>query len=140
MQESHCTQKADATGAGMGVCADTPDLDPTFLSVAAPGESVTISMPGATLATDGDAAVAVRPLGCHDRELLTVALGPQGVEWSVELEPGAYELQAFARFEAENGLSGETAASLGLLVDPAREAGIVEASPDLFVCAPSEQG
>jgi hypothetical protein len=134
VQESYCV-----TGAGVGVCADTFDQDPKRLTVVKPGDEVTISMPGATL-TGGDSAFAVRPLGCHGQELATVPLGPDGARWAVDLEPGAYELQVFVHFEAEDGTSGDSSGSLGLLVDPDREPAIVKAKPGLFVCPPSDQG
>ena len=140
VQESYCTQQVDLTGlGGTGVCADTPDLDPERLTVVRSGDAVTISMPGAVL-SGADAGVTVRPLGCRDRETARVPLGPDGIEWTVDLEPGAYELQVFVRFEAKDGLSGDGAASLGLLVDPEREPAIIKAEPGLFVCPPSEQG
>jgi hypothetical protein len=72
-----------------------------------------------------------------DRELAPIELADG--TWTVDLEPGAYELQAFATFGDETSPSGDTAGSLGVLVDPDRRPKIVQAKPDLFVCPVSDQ-
>jgi hypothetical protein len=58
-----------------------------------------------------------RPLGCDDRTIETVALapGPQ-TPWTVDLEPGAYELDVFGYFESDAGATGDVSGTLGLTV------------------------
>jgi hypothetical protein len=135
--ESHCVQGTDSAGTSVGICGDTPDLDPKRLSIVHAGEAVTISVPGATLS--GGSSISIRPLGCHDRQVASVPLETEGVTWTVDLPPAAYELQVFVLFETGE-VSGDSAGSLGLLVDPSREPAIIRARPRFFVCSPSEQG
>jgi hypothetical protein len=137
VQESHCVQATDSAGTSVGMCGDTPDLDPKRLSVVHPGDTVTISVPGATLS--GGSGISIRPLGCHDRQVASVPLETEGVTWTIDLPPGAYEMQVFVLFETGEA-SGDSAGSLGLLVDPSREPAVIRARPRFFVCSPSEQG
>jgi hypothetical protein len=132
VQESYCLSDPSA---GTGICADTMDLAPDRISVVAPGERISVSLKGPA---KGQLNLSARPLGCTDRELVPIDL-VDGL-WTVDLPPGAYELQAFATFGDGTGPSGDTAGSLGLLVDPDRKPSVVKAKPGLFVCPPSEQG
>ena len=132
VQESYCI--TDPT-AGTGICADTADLLPKRASVVTPGEHVSVAFEDGS---EGELSLSARPLGCTDRELVPIELVDGA--WTVELEPGAYELQAFATFGDGTGPSGDTAGSLGLLVDADRKPKIVKATKDLFVCPPSDQG
>jgi hypothetical protein len=132
VQESFCVTDP---AAGTGICADTPDLDPEQVSIVGPGEEVSVAFADGG---NGELSLAARPLGCTDRELAPIDLVDG--QWTVDLEPGAYELQAFATFGDATAPSGDTAGSLGLLVDPDREPAIVRAEPELFACAPSDEG
>jgi hypothetical protein len=107
VQGSYCV-----TGPESGECADFAILlVPERASVVRPGEVVTIAVVGAH-AVDGTASVHRR--GC-ERELLSVELRPE-TRWTVELEPGAYELRLFTTFEA-GSTTGDTRGVLGLVVD-----------------------
>jgi hypothetical protein len=100
-------------GPTMGICADAAENGPPKkLSVVRPGEPVQLVFEGADSAT-GD--VSVFGLGCTKR-LSSFELDGATTRWTVDLEPGSYELEVFAVFETAS-TSGDTSASLGLLVD-----------------------
>jgi hypothetical protein len=133
VQGSYCI-----SGDGSGVCADMAyPLAPKAVSSVQPGGWVTIVLPGVTLLKDSIATV--RPLGCSDRETKTIELPESGkLEWQVDLDTGAYQIDVFARFEAADGLSGDTSGSLGLVVSGAKSGdalGVIVIKPSLPVCA-----
>jgi hypothetical protein len=122
---------------GQGLCIDTARPEATQASVVRPGEIVTIALEGAR---------AVRSDGCHWRDMSCIGeitASPVGckakggmaarvfldrgsqMQWRVQLEPGAYELQLYFYFEADDGRSGDSSAALGLLVHPTAELAVI---------------
>jgi hypothetical protein len=79
-----------------------------------------------------DGSASVRRLGC-DEELASVPLEPE-TRWSVDLEPGAYELQIFTTFEAGSA-SGDTSGVLGLVVDATAPLEVRPAGPPVTCAA-----
>jgi hypothetical protein len=66
-----------------------------------------------------------------------LALGRE-TRWTVDLEPGAYELDVCGYFESDVGASGDVSGSLGLTVAGTKEYGALGVSavkPALKVCA-----
>ena len=108
VQSTYCV-----TGPTVGTCADYVQIGPPQkLSVVRPGETLQLVLQDA-LTAEGD--VSVVRLGC-DRQLSSLELAGPTTDWTVDLEPGSYELEVFAVFETAS-TSGDTSASLGLLVD-----------------------
>ncbi|HYY74946.1 MAG TPA: hypothetical protein VE644_01330 [Gaiellaceae bacterium] len=109
--ESSCV-----TAPSTAVCIDTNDQQPEDLSVVRPGEKVVLSLRGASV-TGGSVLAGPLP-SCENATVSELELEP-GAEtrWRVDLPPGQYELEVFARFEAAGGRSGDVSGSLGLLVD-----------------------
>ncbi|MGH3062634.1 MAG: hypothetical protein ACRDNA_14615, partial [Gaiellaceae bacterium] len=105
-QGSYCV-----TGESVGECVDVESpVGPEQTSVVRPGEIVTIAVVGAD---DIQGSASVRRLGC-DEELLLLTLEPE-TRWTVELEPGAYEIAMEAvTFEA-GSTSGDTSGVLGVV-------------------------
>jgi hypothetical protein len=135
---SYCVQYTDeAAGASGGVCADTGPIAPAKLSTIHRGETVRIVFEDAKVVRsvgcsgaeeqDCIGSVAVHPL-CKRKtvESIPLALGPE-TAWRVDLDPGRYELDVFAYFEAPNGRSGDVSGSLGVLVDDSAPLEIVPA-------------
>ena len=119
---SSCVTRTDPdTGESSGVCADSTWPHPEKVSVVRPGDSVSVALSGALV--DEGASVEVLPLGCEHDVLRTI-----------DLEPGAYELYVAARFEAEDGRSGDTSGSAGLLVDENAALGVGPAPPGRSNC------
>jgi hypothetical protein len=115
---SYCVDYVDeATGQGSGICSDSamPTYPDSVTSVA-PGDRVTFVLPAA--AFKPDSVVTVRPLGCteHVVEEITLEPGTGKHPWKVDLKHGAYQLDVFARFQADDGRSGDVSGSLGLTV------------------------
>jgi hypothetical protein len=140
---SYCVEYNDeAAGEASGSCADTGPIAPAKLSTLRPGEEVRILLvdagvtrpEGCSSAEEQDCigSAAVHPL-CKRKtvESIPLALGPE-TAWHVELEPGRYELEVFAYFEAPDGRTGDVSGSLGVLVDDAAPLEIVPvaSSPD----------
>jgi hypothetical protein len=50
-----------------------------------------------------------------------VRAGHRRVQWDVDLDPGAYQLDVFARFEASDGRAGDVSGVLGLTVPGPKE-------------------
>jgi hypothetical protein len=134
VQRSYCV-----TGDEQGICVDMASpLVPKAVTVVQPGDQVTIAMPEATLKTDSVATV--RPLGCADRTARTIELPPSGeLDWRVDLDSGAYQIDVFARFEAHDGRSGDLSGTLGLLVGGGPKSndyrGVLAVKPAMHVCA-----
>lgn len=118
------------TGAGTGLCVDTAAPVPKRLSVVRPGEQVVLSLPGAGVVRG---SAVVRELGCTTDRVSRIGLDAEETRWLVDLDPGAYQLDVFARFEGED-TSGDVSGALGLLVDDARPLEVVRAAKGLFVC------
>ncbi len=105
---SYCVDYVDeATGRGQGICSDAalPTFPESVTSVAR-GDRVSFVVPDAILKTDS--IVTVRPLGCIDQETAQIGFEPDTgeLQWDVDLDPGAYQLDVFARFEASDGRTG----------------------------------
>jgi hypothetical protein len=118
VQGSYCVDFVDeATGQGSGICSDfaMPTFPDAVTSVA-PGDRVEFVLPGAAFRPDS--VVAVRPLGCTEQVMEEIALesGTGKHLWKVDLKHGAYQLDVFARFQADDGRSGDVSGSLGLTV------------------------
>jgi len=118
VQGSYCVDYVDkTTGQGQGVCSDAAfPTYPDDITAIGPGERVRFVVRAATLKSDS--VVTVRPLGCTDQTTDEIVLppGPGEFEWEVELPHGAYQLDVFARFRAEDGRRGDVSGSLGLTV------------------------
>jgi hypothetical protein len=125
---SYCVEYTnEAAGEASGSCADSGPVTPRQLSTVRAGEEVRIVL------VDADVA---RPEGCSGEDEQScignavvhplcgketvaefpLALGPE-TTWRVDLEPGRYELEVFASFDAPDGRSGDVSGSLGVLVD-----------------------
>ena len=137
------------TGQGVGVCSDTGYPRPKQLSIVRPGEVIRVSLEQSQVVRaeacnggrerDCIGVIKVHPLGCEKLVAYTIALEPGEVtSWKVALPPGAYELETFAYFESDDGLtSGDVSGAFGLYVDSSRSPEIVTASsvnPDRTAC------
>jgi hypothetical protein len=117
LQGSFCVDYFNAaTGQSAGACADSAGpLSPKQMTVVRPGDNVILAVPGATLKPDS--VLTVRPLGCAEQEIRSIDLPATGeLHWKVDLEPGAYQLDAFVRFASDNDVNGDVSGTLGLLV------------------------
>jgi hypothetical protein len=134
---SYCLQYEDeATGQSEGACADSAPAHPQAVTSVVGGDRVTFVVRGSTL-KEGS-AVTIRPLGCSDRVTSEIKLepGPGPHEWRVDLDYGAYQLDVFAPFDAEEG-SGDVSGTLGLTVAGPKKwdaLGIRPVEPDMKVC------
>jgi hypothetical protein len=125
------------SGEGVGACGDTGPMVPEAMTVVQPGDNVVVTIPGATLGKDS--SITIQPLGCQDRPVERLDFPESGeLHWPVGLEPGAYQLDVFALFDAGNGLHGDMSGSLGLLVGGGPKThdytGIVALDKTLAVC------
>jgi hypothetical protein len=136
---SSCVQYLDpASGQGTGVCSDVGGpLHPDLISLVRRGEDTLVILAGAS--AEGG-SVTVRPFGCTDQETLVFDLedGADTTRWRVELEPGAYQLDVFTRFETADGRSGDVSGSLGILVLDSDARRIVASKRRPAVCPFSE--
>jgi hypothetical protein len=128
--------------------ADAPRVHPKEVTAVAAGDEVTFAFPGTEIVSAGGChgdrddcigAVSVMPLGCRRGriERIPLALGPE-TRWTVDLEPGAYELYLSASYESE-GASGFVSGSLGLTVAGAKKwdaLGVSSVEPDMWACPP----
>jgi hypothetical protein len=133
VQGSYCM-----TGEGQGMCADAAGhLVPKAVTVVVPGDSVKVEVPRTTLR--GGSRITVRPLGCFDQEVKTLALPANGeLEWPVDLDPGAYQLDVFVVFKTDDGLTGDSSGTLGLVVGGAKSGdalGVLRMRRSMMVCA-----
>jgi hypothetical protein len=150
VEGSYCVDYVDpGSGQGQGACSDSAPVHPKAVTAVARGEEVTFVFGGAKVVrpsgchSDDDeegciGSVRVAPLGCEDSQLESVplALGPR-TRWTVDLEPGAYELDVFGYFESDAGASGDVSGTLGLTVAGPKEndaLGVLELSPSMKVC------
>jgi hypothetical protein len=118
VQSTYCI-----TGPTVGTCVDYIEIGPPRrLSVVRPGETVQLVLEDVLTAEGG---VSVVRLGC-DRQLSSLELAGPTTEWTVDIEPGSYELEVFAVFETA-ATNGDTSASLGLLVDESATPEVVPA-------------
>jgi hypothetical protein len=138
VQGSSCVQYVNPdTGEGTGVCADSAVPHPPSVTSVAAGDRVTFIIDGASVKKDS--TVTIRPLGCGDPEVDELAFepGPGGLEWTVDLDHGAYQLDVFAVFETDDGRSGDVSGTLGLTVAGPKKwdaLGIRAVEPDMKVC------
>jgi len=138
---SYCV---DNPTAGYGACADGDRPSAVRANVVRPGETITIAL---------DGAAAVRARGCHSRDHSCIGEAqvlPSGCKsagvariflergsetrWQANLAPGAYELEVFVYFEADDGRTGDVSAALGLVVNPDAEPAIVPMPAAAAVC------
>jgi hypothetical protein len=135
---SYCLDYVDeATGQGRGACADSTAPHPRRVTSVAPGDRVSIVVEGATVKQDS--TVTIRPLGCSDQKVDQLAFEPWTgeLEWTVDLDHGAYQLDVFALFEAEDGRKGDVSGTLGLTVAGPKKwdaPGVRPVEPDMKVC------
>lgn len=132
---SSCVQYTDPdTGQGSGVCSDSATPHPGSLSIVHPGEGVLVLVAGAYVTGDGTASISA--LGCPQKKLLEFDLadGMMGAHTRIDLEPGAYEVNVFARFRSNDGRTGDVSGALGILVDPDRAPEIIPADAKFDVC------
>jgi hypothetical protein len=128
VQGSYCVEYEDAaSGQSQGACSDTGTIHPKAVTAVAGGDKVAFAFPGAEIVSasgchsddpqDCIGEVSVKPLGCDDRTVATVPLarGPL-TRWTVDLEPGAYQLDVFVYFESDEGATGDVSGTLGLTV------------------------
>jgi hypothetical protein len=146
---SFCADYVDSdSGEGVGVCGDSVPVHPKAVTAVARGDEVTLVFSGAKVVRpsgchsedeqDCIGSVSVKPLGCQDHELESVPLnlGPE-TRWTVDLEPGAYQLDVFGYFESDEGATGDVNGSLGLTVAGPQEndaLGVFAVKPSLAVC------
>ena len=141
---SFCVDYTDeAAGQAVGACGDSGPITPERLSTIRRGEKVRIVLEHADVTRPEGCvseeeqgcigSVAVHPLGCERKTVaeIPLALGPE-TTWRVDLEPGTYELDVFAYFDAQDGRTGDVSGSLGVLVDETAPLEIAPAgkSPD----------
>lgn len=125
------------------VCEDAvPALRPAALSVVRPGETVTISFPGAQVENPSGcreicgATATVQPLGCADQPLDGFQLlDGRSIQWKPDLPPGRYELDVYANLRTDDGRKVFTTGDFGLIVDAARPLDVIPA--DLQPCPAS---
>jgi hypothetical protein len=103
----------------------------------APGDRVTLIVDGASVKQES--TVTIRPLGCGDQKVDELAFepGPGSLEWTVDLDHGAYQLDVFAAFETHEGRSGDVSGTLGLTVAGPKKwdaLGVGAVEPDMDVC------
>ena len=117
-QESFCVRVPPHDGQpGVVRCGDSLDRPPRRLSVVRPGEVVTIRVGSATAIRGARAYVKV--LG-RDTFFGSFRLTQPVTRLRVNLRPRAYEVEIFANYEMADGRTGDTTASLGILVDRKR--------------------
>jgi len=145
---TYCLTRAREAGEGEGICVDSAFQHPEELSVVRPGENITISIAGADVvvpdgcspANECASPVTIHPLGCGPaRTEARFELSRHSTRWTVDLEPGAYELSVFAYFDDGAGTSGDLAGTVGLLVDPDRAPAVVPVDESLAVCPYPDQ-
>ena len=105
------------SGEGEGSFGDTGPIHPNAVTGVAAGDDVAFTFVGVKVVHAGGCqggdeqdcigSVSVKPLGSA-REVERVPLAPGSeTRWTVDLEPGAYELDVFAHFESDAGATGD---------------------------------
>ena len=115
------------------LCADMlDDPEPRSLSVARPGERITVAFRRTKKVSGG---VAIYKRGCENRPpRATFELKRARTRWRVPRAfRGRFELSIFADFATVDGRSGDTEAALGLLVGKKRDRGLI-ANRDRLDC------
>ena len=143
---SSCVSYTDpATGAGVSGCGDSAAMPPEQLAVLPRASNVALLFldaqvvhPDGCVSEDEQGCIGyvyVRPLGCFHREVERIPLerGPD-THWQLDLDVGAYQLDVFANFAAEDGRTGDVSGTLGLLVDDRAKPAVVPVDPKLAVC------
>jgi hypothetical protein len=150
VQGSSCVEYVDPdSGEGQGSCGDSGPIHPTAVTGLTAGDEVAFVLDGAKVVRasgchGGDeqdciGSVSVKPLGCEKPEVESVplVLGPK-TRWTVDLEPGAYELDVLAYFESDSGATGDVSGSVGITVAGGKKwdvLGVQEIKPSMQVCA-----
>lgn len=124
---------------GCGVCADSVRLTAKHFTVVHSGDQVTLGMPEGTLVTPGPDQC--QP-ACPPQMVIMSLCDNQSVvrdvtedeAWTIDLSPGVYQLEVSSSFSAGE-LHGQTDDTFGLIVDDARERGIVEAGATGTSCS-----
>lgn len=118
MQGSYCIVALESSGQSNGRCVDGAWPHPERVTVVGPGERVSVALSYGWVRREG--MISVLPLGCERTVLDTMQLDreAQATTFAVDLEPGAYELQVFARFKSDDGRTGDASGGLGLIVAP----------------------
>lgn len=116
MQGSYCVVAVRSSGASKGRCVDGAWPHPERVTVVEPGDGVSVILSDAQVRREG--TVTVLPFGCEHEVIKTIDLnrGAQSTAFTVDLEPGAYELEVFARFKSDDGRTGDVSGALGLVV------------------------
>jgi len=109
---SGCVTTILDDGTGTSICGDTAEPRPSQLSVVRPGEVLHVQL---TYGKVASSSANVRPFFCPVTRAEPVAVN--GHTLLAPLQPGLYRLGVFARFEAQDGRSGDVSAAAGLLVD-----------------------
>jgi hypothetical protein len=115
----YCVQVEQVDGdsaEGAGICVDGMRPFPRSVTGVAHGDRVRFVLQDATLSRKG--TIWIRPLGCSEREVDKIGweAGNGQREWTVDLDWGAYQLDVFVAFEAEDGRTGDVSGTLGLTV------------------------
>jgi hypothetical protein len=137
------------SGEGQGSCGDSGPIHPAAITGLAAGDEVVFVLDGAEVVRasgcqGGDeqdciGSVSVKPLGCEKPEVESVplVLEPE-TRWTVDLDPGAYELDVFAYFESDAGATGDVSGSVGITVAGGKKwdvLGVRAIEPSMQVCA-----
>jgi hypothetical protein len=104
------------TAPNAGVCADSGPIHPQEVSVLQSADQLSFLLTDGSF--DGPASIVVRPLGC-DREEVASAKTSGAEALALDLPPGAYQADVFARFRDGVGQStGDVTGTVGILIDP----------------------
>jgi hypothetical protein len=128
-----------------GGCGDSGPIHPDKVSIVHPGDTLTfvlgsaiVARPEGCQAADEQGCigtVTVRPLGCDRKAVSTIPLSEgRGTAWAVGLDAGAYQLDLFAYFKADDGRTGDLSGSFGLLVQPSGDLKIQPVDPQQASC------
>jgi hypothetical protein len=120
------------SGAGTGVCADSAPTHPEEASVVPAAEHLSLLLVDGS--PDGKWMVTVRRLGCERTEVATLDAASDEA-FSLEVEPGDYQLDVTVRFKhGPGGTTGDVSGSVGLVVDPGSQPKIDPAPPGRTGC------
>jgi hypothetical protein len=122
-----------------GVCADSARLVAKHFTIVHTGDQVTFSMPDGDLVTPGPdqcqpaCPPQIRVTSLCDDTVVSRDL-TEDEAWTVDLEAGVYQLDADAFFSSD-ALHGQTDQTFGLIVDDARDRGIVQPGAPGSTCS-----